>query len=59
MMILLTFLIALAAFGVGFLLGNLKPTEKPAKREIKPDFFTEVTAKEFENFLNYDGSEQV
>ncbi|MBE6749892.1 MAG: hypothetical protein E7560_01850 [Ruminococcaceae bacterium] len=59
MIILLTFLIALAAFSVGFLLGSLKPALKTETHNIKPDFITEVTTKEFENFLNYDGSEQV
>lgn len=55
MNIIVLVFIAAAAFVIGYFLGNLD--EPPMKEviEIKPK---ESIDKEYENFLNYDGSEQ-
>ena len=59
-MIFLYLLIAVLAFLTGWFLGKqrtVKPIYKPVK---KGDFGTEENLrKEYENFLNYDGSEQI
>lgn len=50
-------LLAVSAFLIGFILGcnNHKP-----QRAVRPkaDFDYEKIQKEYENFLNYDGTEQ-
>lgn len=57
-MILVYFLIAFLAFCTGWLFSEnkIKKAEKPRK---KGDFGAdEKLRREYENFLNYDGSEQ-
>lgn len=58
MNIIVLVFIAAAAFVIGYFLGNLD--EPPMKEviEIKPIENTESIDKEYQNFLNYDGSEQ-
>lgn len=61
-MIFMVILIAVAAFSFGFLLGCInEPPARPVKTnigEIKSRAVLEQLNKEYENFLNYDGSEQ-
>ena len=58
MKIILPILIACIAFFIGFLVGDKK--EKPIKAskfEVNKEDFKRLQ-KEYENFLNYDGSVQ-
>lgn len=59
-MIMIVFLlIALSAFLSGFICGSgLTPQRKSVKKP-KAEFKSEILSKEYENFLNYDGSEQI
>lgn len=61
MTVLTIVFIAIAAFLFGFLLGNLN--EPPTRPKIKPipreDEDIKRLRQEYENFLNYDGSEQL
>jgi len=53
------FIIAFFAFFIGYLLGNRN--SPPAKRDIvrKKAVISDELKQEYENFLNYDGSEQL
>ena len=59
MIILIYLLVATVSFCVGFLLAG-KSYPKPLKKQ-KEDIYatTEKFRREYENFLNYDGSEQL
>lgn len=53
------FLAAISGFFIGFCLGVIKKNERISiKPEIK-DSRMEKISQEYENFLNYDGSEQI
>ncbi len=59
MNVLVLFFIAVAAFVIGYFLGNL---DEPPMKEviIEPEIEDDEGLKrEYENFLNYDGSEQI
>ena len=59
MFILAPVLIACIMFAVGFLVGARKePTFEKLKLEVKKDEDLKRLQKEYENFLNYDGSVQ-
>lgn len=52
------FLVAVIALFIGYLLGNLKqPAIRAVKKRIS-DPELERQKREYENFLNYDGTEQ-
>jgi len=53
------FIISFFAFFIGYLLGNRN--SPPAKRDIvrKKAVISDELKQEYENFLNYDGSEQL
>ena len=58
-MIIIFFILSSAAFLIGFLLGLKR---KPIKSVLKPKTFDEdliKLQKEYENFLNYDGTDQL
>lgn len=57
-MILLSVIISVSAFLIGFLLGAKRPKVKFIFKEQQIDNELEVLMKEYENFLNYDGTEQ-
>ncbi len=59
MIIIVLIFIAVAAFVIGYFLGNFD--EKPMKEVIRkvPEEDDEGLKREYENFLNYDGSEQI
>ena len=61
MTVLIMIFISISAFLFGFLLGNLnEPPAKPIKKTVpKEDEDIKRMKKEYENFLNYDGSEQI
>ena len=57
-MIFIYLLVAVLAFLVGFLLAEkTNPKIKP-KSKMEASAITEKVRREYENFLNYDGSEQ-
>ena len=59
MMVLMVLFIIISAFLFGFILGNLPaPTAKLRKTQIVEDEEIKRLKKEYENFLNYDGTEQ-
>lgn len=59
MMVLMVLFIIVSAFLFGFLLGNLpEPSVKSRKSCIAEDEDIKRLKKEYENFLNYDGTEQ-
>ncbi len=58
MNIIVLILIAVAAFVIGYFLGNLDEPPMREVIEIKPIEDSRSLDKEYENFLNYDGSEQ-
>ena len=59
MMVLMVLFIIISAFLFGFILGNLPiPTAKLKKPQIVEDEEIKRLKKEYENFLNYDGTEQ-
>lgn len=51
-------IIALLAFFAGYALGNIKEPDIKKIRKSKTDPILERQKREYENFLNYDGSEQ-
>ena len=57
-MFILYLFLAVCSFLIGFILGALRkaPTKTVRKPEIDSDL--EALQKEYENFLNYDGSMQ-
>ena len=57
-MIFLFLLLAVSAFLIGFILGEATYKPKAALREKRQNVDYESIQKEFENFLNYDGTEQ-
>lgn len=59
MMIFCFCAIAVTAFLLGYVLGLIKKGEPKIKGKILKDARAEQIIKEFENFLNYDGSEQL
>lgn len=59
MMVLMVLFIIISAFLFGFILGNLnEPPTKSRKTNIVEDEEMKRLKKEYENFLNYDGTEQ-
>jgi hypothetical protein len=59
MTIILLIIISLAAFSLGYSLG-LNSFIKPKKQaQISHNGMSEKEKREYENFLNYDGTEQV
>lgn len=59
MIIFVFILIGLSAFLSGFIFGlDLKPINK-AQPKTKTELKSKILTKEYENFLNYDGSEQL
>ena len=57
-MILLSLIFIVSAFLIGFLLGVRKPKARVVLKPKQPDNELETLMKEYENFLNYDGTEQ-
>ena len=51
--------ISVTAFLLGYVLGFTKKAEPKIKGNTLKDARAEQIIKEFENFLNYDGSEQL
>ncbi len=59
MMVLMVLFIIVSAFLFGFILGNLPaPSVKIKRNNIVDDEDIKRLKKEYENFLNYDGTEQ-
>lgn len=58
-MILLFLLLAVAAFMLGFLYGYKKESSPRIKPVLCADEELLKMQKEYENFLNYDGTEQI
>ena len=59
MIIFIYLLVALLAFWAGFLLAGKTQPEIISKRKKGLYATTEDFRREYENFLNYDGSEQL
>lgn len=59
MTVLVLLLTAISAFFIGFCVGVTKKTEVKCVKPLKADCRIEKFTEEFENFLNYDGSEQI
>lgn len=59
MTVIVLLLIAVLAFMGGFLFGAIYSPQSSLTESRKPDCQVEIIAKEYENFLNYDGSEQI
>lgn len=51
-------IIAFLAFFAGYALGNIKEPQIKKAKTVKADPLLERQRREYENFLNYDGSEQ-
>ena len=58
MIIFVYALIAVMAFCLGFLFGKSKEVKLKNIKNITPHKATVSLIREYENFLNYDGSEQ-
>ncbi|MBO5358253.1 MAG: hypothetical protein J6A78_02925 [Clostridia bacterium] len=56
-MIFLFLLLAITAFLIGFVLGTVSYKPSSAKKIKLDDDYARIQ-KEYENFLNYDGTEQ-
>lgn len=56
-MILILFIAVIALF-MGYLFGNMKEPAVKVVRKRMPDPEFEKQRREYENFLNYDGTEQ-
>ncbi len=56
-MIFLFLLLAITAFLIGFVLGTVSYKPSSAKKIRFDDDYARIQ-KEYENFLNYDGTEQ-
>lgn len=59
MIAIILFLIAVLSFWGGFLLGVATAPKSKVAVNKKINCEIEKIAKEYENFLNYDGSEQI
>ena len=58
MIFLLVIFVAVAAFFSGLVVGSKEVPPKPPRRIPEPDEDLSKLQKEYENFLNYDGSVQ-
>ena len=58
-MIMYISLISIITFFAGFLLGNKKPKTFKEKSKIKIEAVADELKREYENFLSYDGTEQI
>lgn len=45
-------------FAIGFLVGNFKEEPQKVVQKVKLEIENEQLAREYQNFLNYDGTEQ-
>ncbi len=53
-------LLAAVSFLCGFFYGIIRDPKGPGKEKLIRDFtVSSILEKEYENFLNYDGSEQI
>lgn len=59
MIAIILFSIAVLAFGCGFLFGVASAPKNKVAVNKKTNCEIEKITKEYENFLNYDGSEQI
>ncbi len=59
MIVFIYLLVAILAFLVGYLLAGKTQPEIIKKRKKDLYATTEISRREYENFLNYDGSEQL
>ena len=57
-MIILSLILIVSAFLIGFLLGVKGPRARSVLKPKRPNNEFETLMKEYENFLNYDGTEQ-
>ncbi len=58
MIILTVIFVGIAAFLMGLILGVSEVPQKSTKKDTEPLNTSERLQKEYENFLNYDGSVQ-
>ena len=57
-MLILYLCLSVCSFLIGFILGALRKAPTKAVRKFEADSDLEAIQKEYENFLNYDGSMQ-